>query len=701
MTIKNSGRNISAEPGDIVLDVTSNTLTKQDNNSNFSNNLILTIKQQDFINDANQSHTKTLTIPMSEVVRLAYLQNNYYTKTQSDTRYNATVEKQTTPDSGFAASYIVKQNGKQVGTKINIPKDLLLQSAELKTVGTTPTQEETNAGLKAKQKYILFIVNTQDNDAPKRLLLSVNDLVDTYTADEKTLTLVNNQFKVKDGGITSTQLASALNTTINNKVDKVSGKGLSTNDYTTADKNKLNNMEGDLKEYVDEEILNILDPSGEIKLSIASKADADHDHGNIKNNGTITNSNVTTLNGILATNTSNKIIAVPTIKKDKISDFSHTHKTSEIIEASALANIGSAANDTQHTVNTKINTSLGKKVDKISGKTLTSNDFTDTLLDKLEHIAEEANKYVHPTQTGAPFIGYPATSLFPKFGDIIQLSQVETDKYGHVSKLIDRDIVLPNILASDEEPGLMSKSDYTKLYNIEKQATKTTASTTSPKMNGTVAVGNELTTFARGDHVHPTDTTRAPNKHAVSGETYGVSSETVYGHAKATSTTPKDLATSASLGTETKTFARGDHVHKLPPDATINNKGLMTPAYVNKITTMEENISLNANDINKLKTVESPYVHSAFSVYKVGRIVWFIVTDWDWNLDGYTNYGTLENINLTLDEKYRPIQHVYVANVSNPGLRLRIYSSGVIKGVRDSSSAPTRMNASATWFTNG
>ena len=49
MTIKNSGRNISAEPGDIVLDVTSNTLTKQDNNSNFSNNLILTIKQQEEI----------------------------------------------------------------------------------------------------------------------------------------------------------------------------------------------------------------------------------------------------------------------------------------------------------------------------------------------------------------------------------------------------------------------------------------------------------------------------------------------------------------------------------------------------------------------------------------------------------------------------------------------------------------------------
>lgn len=35
------------------------------------------------------------------------------------------------------------------------------------------------------------------------------------------------------------------------------------------------------------------------------------------------------------------------------------------------------------------------------------------------------------------------------------------------------------------------------------------ASTTTPKMNGTAAIGTQ-TAFARGDHVHPTDTSRAP-----------------------------------------------------------------------------------------------------------------------------------------------------------------------------------------------
>ena len=82
MTIKNSRKNISAEPGDIVLDVASNTLNKNNNKSNYSNDLTLTITQQDFIDETGQSHTKTITIPISELVRLAYLQDKYYSKTE-------------------------------------------------------------------------------------------------------------------------------------------------------------------------------------------------------------------------------------------------------------------------------------------------------------------------------------------------------------------------------------------------------------------------------------------------------------------------------------------------------------------------------------------------------------------------------------------------------------------------------------------
>ena len=56
---------------------------------------------------------------------------------------------------------------------------------------------------------------------------------------------------------------------------------------------------------------------------------------------------------------------------------------------------------------------------------------------------------------------------------------------------------------------------------------------------------------------------RTPTSHASSATTYGVSSASNYGHAKASGTTPKAVGT-AAVGSETGTFARGDHVHPFP-----------------------------------------------------------------------------------------------------------------------------------------
>ena len=93
-------------------------------------------------------------------------------------------------------------------------------------------------------------------------------------------------------------------------------------------------------------------------------------------------------------------------------------------------------------------------------------------------------------------------------------------------------------------------------------------------MDGTASAGNEAN-YARGNHRHPTDTTRAPTSHASSDTTYGVSSASNYGHSKASATTPKALGT-ASVGSETTSFARGDHVHPLPANASTTGNGLMT-----------------------------------------------------------------------------------------------------------------------------
>lgn len=61
--------------------------------------------------------------------------------------------------------------------------------------------------------------------------------------------------------------------------------------------------------------------------------------------------------------------------------------------------------------------------------------------------------------------------------------------------------------ASTTDAGPMSADDKTKLNGIATGATANAATTTTPKMDGTAAVGTE-TAYAKGDHVHPTDTSR-------------------------------------------------------------------------------------------------------------------------------------------------------------------------------------------------
>lgn len=66
--------------------------------------------------------------------------------------------------------------------------------------------------------------------------INVSDIIDNLTSTSNNKPLSANQGKILNDLIT------ALDTTVTDKVDKVSGKGLSTNDYTTAEKNKLSGI---------------------------------------------------------------------------------------------------------------------------------------------------------------------------------------------------------------------------------------------------------------------------------------------------------------------------------------------------------------------------------------------------------------------------------------------------------------------------
>ncbi|MCM1234798.1 MAG: hypothetical protein NC489_32245, partial [Ruminococcus flavefaciens] len=63
--------------------------------------------------------------------------------------------------------------------------------------------------------------------------VNVSDIIDNLTSNN-----TNKPLSAKQGKVLK-DLIDTLTTTVDSKVDKVSGKGLSTNDYTTAEKNKL------------------------------------------------------------------------------------------------------------------------------------------------------------------------------------------------------------------------------------------------------------------------------------------------------------------------------------------------------------------------------------------------------------------------------------------------------------------------------
>lgn len=100
-----------------------------------------------------------------------------------DVASQVTVEKLTTAEEGYIASYIVKQNDIQVGATINIPKDYLVKSAELKTCTEA---DKPVVGYKVGDKYMDFTINTVEGSGNEsHIYINVNELFDGYTSGSK------------------------------------------------------------------------------------------------------------------------------------------------------------------------------------------------------------------------------------------------------------------------------------------------------------------------------------------------------------------------------------------------------------------------------------------------------------------------------------------------------------------------------------
>lgn len=167
----------------------------------------------------------------------------------------------------------------------------------------------------------------------------------------------------------------------------------------------------------------------------------------------------------------------------------------------------------------QLKTLLAGKVDTVSGKGLSTNDYTTTEKNKLSNIASGA-----------------------------QVNVIESITVNGTAATVTSKVAA--ITTPTKTSDLTNDSGYITSADVPDGAT---ASTTTPKMDGTAATGTE-TAFARGDHVHPTDTSRQA-KITASGILKGNGSGGVSAAVAGTDylTTHQDISGKANLASPTFT----------------------------------------------------------------------------------------------------------------------------------------------------
>lgn len=89
------------------------------------------------------------------------------------------------------------------------------------------------------------------------------------------------------------------------------------------------------------------------------------------------------------------------------------------------------------------------KVDKVEGKELSSNDFTDAYKTKLDGIAAQANKYVLPTATAEIIGGVKVGANISYSNGTISLSEANvTSALGYTPPTADTKVTINNTLTS-------------------------------------------------------------------------------------------------------------------------------------------------------------------------------------------------------------------------------------------------------------
>lgn len=207
-----------------------------------------------------------------------------------------------------------------------------------------------------------------------------------------------------------------------------------------------------------------------LATALSNKANASHTHATSDVTGLDT-----ALSGKASASHTHSLDDISETTDKKIMTADERTKLSGIVAGAnkTVVDTAMSSTSTNPVQNKTVNSALDNKVDKVTGKGLSTNDYTTDEKTKLAGIATGANKYTHPSYTAK------SSGLY----------KVAVDSTGHISgttAVAKADITalgIPStnttyVNATTSTAGLMSTTDKSKLDGIATGANKTTVDTT-------------------------------------------------------------------------------------------------------------------------------------------------------------------------------------------------------------------------------
>lgn len=479
----------------VIIGIQKNGTDLTVNSSTRKVNITVPIKTSDLTNDSNFATTTDLDAKVDKVTGKG-LSTNDYTTTEKDKL--AAIENganKTVVDTALNSTSTNPVQNKVINTKINSMKsDIDSKVPSTRTVNG----KALSANITLSAADVGALPNTT-------VIPSIDGLATETYVNNKVAGIVDSAPATLD---TLNELAAALGddpnfattvaTQIGNKVDKVDGKGLSTNDYTTTEKNKLSGIATGA-EVNQNAFSNIV--VGSTTVAADSKTDTlTFVAGtNVTLTPDATNDKIT----IAATDT---VYTHPSytakssgLYKITVDSTGHVSATATVAK-SDITGLGIPAQDTTYSNATTSASGLMSSDDKtklngiatgaevnqnafsnivVGSTTVAADSTTDTLTlvagdnitltpdatnDKIT-IASKDTVYTHPSYTART--GVPTANQTPAFGGTFNVSQPVSDATGHITAINSRTITIPKTEATTSKAGLMSASDKTKLDGLQ------------------------------------------------------------------------------------------------------------------------------------------------------------------------------------------------------------------------------------------